>query len=71
MSYYLAQGNTYDAREALRACGFNFDAESKEWRAQKNDFKSNDWHTKYCSPTYIGRRLGNICRKITIVEVAK
>ena len=51
---YTVTGNTYKAKESLKAIGFSWDAEKRGWFAEEVDFEA--WKNKHLNPTYIGRK---------------
>lgn len=48
----IAKGNTYPAKEALKAAGFTYGA--GQWMFS-GEFDVNIWTSKYANPTYAGR----------------
>lgn len=64
---YIAKGNTYPVKDALKAVGFNWDRDNRQWVA--DDYNKDDWDNKYCSQTWHGRKNGRLCAEVTIEEV--
>lgn len=62
---YIAKGKTYDARQELKAVGFVWDANKKEWATPSYDDKK--WE-QFKSATYYGR--GN-CKRAQAVEIVE
>ena len=61
---YKAIGKTYEAREWLKAVGFAWDRDAKEWTAPAYD--ADEW-AKYSSPTY-SRTSAKACQAVEIVQ---